>query len=53
LRDVLEGRMLGKKPQGKPRTKMVDEVMEGSFVKMKRIAEGRNNWRKWVPKTCL
>jgi hypothetical protein len=53
LRDVLEGRMLGKKPQGKPRTKMIDDLMEGSFVKMKRRAEGREDWRKWVPKTCL
>jgi hypothetical protein len=53
LRNVLEGRMLGKKPQGKPRTKMVDDLMEGSFVEMKRRAEGRENWRKWVPKTCL
>jgi hypothetical protein len=51
--DVLESRMLGKKPQGKPRTKMIDDLMEGLFVEMERRAEGRENWRKWVPKTCL
>ena len=36
LRDVLEGRMLGKKRQGKPRTGMIDDSMEGLFLKMKR-----------------
>ena len=40
LRDVLEGRMLGKRPKGRPRIGMIDDLMEGSFEKMKR-AEGR------------
>ena len=53
LKDVLEGRMLGKKRQGRPRTGMIDELMEGSFEKMKRRAEGREVWREWVLKTCL
>ena len=53
LRDVLEGRMLGKRPRGRPRRGMIDDLMEGSFVKMKRRAEGRKEWRKWVPGTCL
>ena len=53
LKDVLEGRMLGKKRQGRPRAGMIDDLMEGSFVKMKRRAEGREVWRRWVPRTCL
>src|SRR5688572_21563806 len=40
LRDVLEGRMLGKRPKGRPR---IDDLMEGSFEKMKRRAEGRED----------
>ena len=53
LRDVLEGRMLGKRPRGRPRRGMIDDLMEGSFVKMKRRAEGRKEWREWVPGICL
>jgi hypothetical protein len=32
---------------------MMDELMEGSYVKIKRRAEGREQWREWVPRTCL
>src|SRR6266581_7863404 len=39
LRDVLEGRMLGKRSRGRPRRGMIYDLMEGSFVKMKRRAE--------------
>ena len=41
LRDMMERRMMGKRPRGKPRAGMMDELMEGSYVKMKRRAEGR------------
>ena len=51
LRDVLEGRMLGSRPQGRPRMGMVDELREvemkagkkkkESFGSMKRRAEDR------------
>src|SRR6266568_1457355 len=53
LRGVFEGRMLGKRPRGRPRRGMIYDLMEGSFVKMKRWAEGRREWREWVPGTCL
>ena len=36
---MLEGRMLGKRPRGRPRRGMIDDLMEVSFVKMKRRAE--------------
>jgi hypothetical protein len=53
LRDVLEGRMLKNRQRGGQRTKMLDGLMEGSFEKMKRRAEDREEWRRWVPRTCL
>src|SRR5260370_33940374 len=40
LRDVLEGRMLGKRPRGRPRRGMIDDLLEGSFVKMRRRERG-------------
>ena len=45
LRDVMEGRMMRKRPRGRPRAGMMDELMEGSYVEMKRRAEGREEWR--------
>ena len=44
--------MMGKRPRGRPRAGMMDELMEGSYVKMKRRAEGREERRRWVTRTC-
>ena len=62
LRDVLEGRMLGSRPQGRPRMGMIDELREidmkagrmkkESFESMKRRAENRQGWRVFMPRTC-
>lgn len=38
MKDVLEGRMVGKRPPGRPRQEMIDELKEGSYVTMKRRA---------------
>ena len=38
LRDVMEGRTMGKRPSGRPRAGIMDELMEGPYVKMKRKA---------------
>ena len=46
---VLEGRMVGKKPRGRPR---IDDLKEGSYTEMKRRAEDRDKWRAWMPRTC-
>jgi len=64
LRDVLEGRLLGKARVGRRREKMLDDLMivpiEGSkkkekvlsYQKLKIKAEDRSGWRSWVPGTC-
>ena len=52
LRDVLEGRMMGKRVRDRPRIAMLNEQMEGSFVKMNRRAETREAWKEFVPRTC-
>ena len=54
MKVVMEGRMEGKRTRGRRRKGMLDELMEEhSYVEMKRRAEDRDYWRKWVPKTCL
>ena len=52
LKWVLEGRMEGKRKRGRPRIGMLDELKEGSYVKMKRRAEDREKWKIWMPGTC-
>jgi len=52
LKLVLEGRMEGKRPRGRQRIGMIDELKEGSYVSMKRRAEDRQKWRVWMPRTC-
>ena len=50
---VLEGRMERKRPRGRPRIGMIDDLKEGSYVNMKRRAEDREEWKSWLPRTCL
>ena len=52
LREVMEGKMEGRKTRGRPRMGMLEELKEGSFADMKRRAENRMEWRCWVPRTC-
>ena len=42
----MEARLMGKRPRGRPRAGMMDELMEGSYVNMKRRAEGREKLRR-------
>ena len=47
MRDVIEGRLEGKRPRGRKRTGMLDELMDRrSYVEMKRRAEDRMEWRR-------
>ena len=52
LKDVIEGRMEGKKRTGRPIVMMLDELTLSSYGDMKRRAENRTEWRRWVPWTC-
>ena len=49
LKNLLEGRLEGKKPRGRPRKKMLDRL---GMVIMKRRAEDRISWKCWEPETC-
>ena len=42
---VLEGRTEGKRPRGRPRMGMIDDVLDETYGDMKRKAENRENWR--------
>ena len=54
MKDVIEGRIEGRRGPGRPRQSMLYELMEeGSYEQMKRKAEDRELWRKWIPGTCL
>ena len=52
MKDVIEGRMIGKRPPGRRRYGMLRELSEGSYATMKRRAEERSDWRNWLPETC-
>jgi hypothetical protein len=52
LKLMIEGRMTGKRPRGRPRMGMIDDLKEGNYAEMKRRAEDRDKWRTWMPRTC-
>jgi len=52
LKEVMEGRMEGKRGRGRPRIGMLDELIVESYGDMKRMAENRVEWKNWVPWTC-
>jgi hypothetical protein len=53
LKDVMEGKLEGKRVRGRPRLGMLHELMEGgTYEQMKRMAEDRDRWRHWAPRTC-
>src|SRR6218665_1298864 len=46
LSEVIEGRMIGKRPRGRKRLGMLNEFLkESSYAKLKRKAENRKEWR--------
>ena len=50
---MIEGRMEGKRGRGRMRMGMIDVLLEdGTYVQMKRRAEDRDKWKRWMPRTC-
>ena len=51
LRTVWEGRMEGKKVVGRPRTKILDWMIQetdgGTYEDLKKLAMDRKQWRTW------
>ena len=53
LRDVIEGKMEGKRGRGRPRMGRLDVLLDkGSYWEMKRRSQDRTSWRLWMPRTC-
>ena len=53
-KEVIEGRMIGKRPRGRKRLGTLNEfIKETSYAELKRKAENRKEWKTWKPKTCL
>ena len=53
MKEVMEGKMEGKRGRGRKRIGMIDELMENKqYGDLKRRAEDRQGWRVWLPGTC-
>ena len=52
LKEVIEGRMEGSRPRGRPRLGMLDDLITSSYVDMKRKTEDRGGWKNYMPWTC-
>ena len=47
IKELIEGRLYGKKRRGKPRQQMLNFITgRSTYVEMKRLAQDRKSWRK-------
>jgi len=47
-REIMEGRMEGKRGRGRPRKKLRDWMMEDRYWKLKEKAQHRVEWSRWT-----
>lgn len=52
LKEIIEGRMEGKRSRGRPRLGMLSDLITSSYGEMKREAEDREKWKSFMPWTC-
>ena len=52
LKLVIQGRLEGKRPNGRPRMGMIDDIMMGSYEHMKRRVLEREGRNLWMPRIC-
>ena len=53
MKEVLEGKMEGKRGRGRKRIGMIDDLLEKKrYGDLKRRGENRQEWRIWLPGTC-
>ena len=50
LKEVIEGRMEGKRTRGRKRISMLKDIIDSSnYSDLKKKAEDREKWRAWLP----
>ena len=53
MKEVMKGKMEGKRGRGRKRIGMIDELMKNKkYGDLKRRAEDRQGWRVLLPGTC-
>ena len=53
MKEVMEGKMDGKRGPGRKRIAMIDDLLgKERYGVLKRRAEDRQGWRVWLPGTC-
>ena len=53
VKDVLEGRLEGRRGRGRPRIMLLDDIKgEDSYASLKRRAMDRESWKSFIPRTC-
>ena len=54
VKEVIEGRLEGKRGRGKSRIMMLDDIKaDETYEKIKRRAMDRECWRNWMPRSCF
>jgi hypothetical protein len=49
LGNIIEGRMEGQRPRGRPRVGMLDDLKRDTYSEMRKALENRRLWKSWMP----